>query len=126
MITCWVIIGCNNNTISKDNNAISKLDYEGTWNRQASYANGELVSTNPATLILSKDTFSSSGGGCSNSGSLKVDGLFFVMNVKSSSCPSSVNVGTTITSTYSVSGNQLAIINNEYGAIVKEVYIKKS
>jgi len=108
------LVGCS---------GVSKEDYEGTWKRQGIYADGNLVSSAPATMILTKNTFSSFNDQCSNSGDLKVDGLFFVTTVKQSNCPSIIKVGTTVTSTYVVSGSNLNIINNEYGANVKEVYV---
>lgn len=84
------LFGCGGTTVLKE-------DYEGTWKRQATYVGGNSVDSGPSTMILTKNTFKSFNDKCSNSGELKVDGLFFVMTVKESNCPSIVNVGTTVT-----------------------------
>ena len=113
LILSLFLMGCS---------GVAKEDYEGTWKRQGTYVGGKLVSSAPATMTLTKNTFSSFNDKCSNSGDLKVDGLFFVTTVKQSNCLSIVKVGTIVTSTYIVSEGKLNIINNEYGANVKEVY----
>jgi len=99
-------------------------DYEGTWMRQGTYVGGSQVSSASATMILTEDTFDSSTTDCANSGSINVQGSTMVMVVEESNCPSIINVGSTVTSTYSVSGTQLTFTNSEYGADVKEIYNK--
>ena len=117
LILTIFIIGCGGSSVSK-------VDYEGTWKRQGTYTNGALVNSVTATMKLTKISFDSYNSQCANSGDLNVQGTSFVMTVKKSNCPSIINVGSVVKSTYSVAGNKLTIINKEYGAEVKEIYNK--
>jgi len=97
-------------------------DYVGTWERAGTYTDGEQVSSASATLEFTETTFSSTSEACSNSGSILVQESTMMMTVEESDCPSIIGVGSTTTSTYEVRGAILTLINNEYGAEVKEVY----
>ena len=104
----------------------TSANYVGTWMRTGTYTNGELVGTEPATMELTKKSFHSYNKYCDNSGDLTVTGNSIVMYITKSDCPSLLSVGTTTTSTFSVSKNVLTVINNEWGAEVKETYSKIS
>lgn len=125
------IFGCGNapqtgETSDASDKAASQSnpDYVATWLRQGTYSNGALVSTEPATMILTKNSFDSKNKYCANSGSLAVNGNVCVMNVEKSDCPSMITVGSVVTYTYSVTGDEMTIINTEYGYEFKEIYKK--
>ncbi|MFC1723412.1 hypothetical protein ACFL0V_04705 [Nanoarchaeota archaeon] len=100
-------------------------DYIGTWMRTGTYTNGDLMHQEPATMILTKNTFDSSSKACGNSGSIDVDGAQVVMVVEKSDCPSIITVGSKVTYTYKVEGSKMEILNTEYGAAVMETYQRK-
>jgi len=100
-------------------------DYVGTWERQGTWTNGQKVSDAEATMILTKNSFDSRNDACANSGKLDVSGKNFVMTVEKSDCPSIINVGSVVRSTYSIEGGQLVTKNTEYGAEVMEKYNRK-
>jgi hypothetical protein len=75
-------------------------------------------------MILTKDSFDSKNKYCANSGSLEVKGNVCVMKVEKSDCPSIINVGSVVTYTYSVAGDEMTIFNTEYGYDFKEIYKK--
>lgn len=97
----------------------------GTWERQATYTAGDLVGENPATLVITETTFSSSSPQCSNSGSLELEPDSMVMTVEQSSCPSIITVGSSLGYAYTVEGDRLTISNTDYGAEVREVYARQ-
>lgn len=101
------------------------MAYEGTWIRTGTYTAGQLMHEEPATLVLTAATFSSSATACANSGSLKADDVTMVMTVEQSTCPSIVNVGSVVTYDYDVGMDTLTIVNNEFGAEVKETYMRE-
>ncbi|HII71739.1 TPA: hypothetical protein HA265_03215 [Candidatus Woesearchaeota archaeon] len=103
----------------------STAAFKGTWIRQATYANNELVGQDPATLELTANSYKSSTNACSTSGDLEVKKDSMVMIVKQTDCPGPIGPGTRVTYTYSLAGDQMTIINTEYGAEVKEEYKKK-
>ena len=47
-----------------------------------------------------------------------------VMTVEESSCPSIINVGSTVGYEYTLEGDRLTLINNDFGAEVREVYAR--
>ena len=101
---------------------VEEGSYVGTWMRQGTYTNGQLVSSEGATMELTSNTFNSYNSYCANSGSIHVQGSTIVMTVQQSDCPSIITVGSIVTSTFLVSGDQLTLTNTEYGAEVKEIY----
>lgn len=109
------------------------FSFMGTWLRVEKYANNTSLRVDEtATLVLTKNTFSSDSKGvpgaeCSNSGSLTVRGDIMTMAVKASTCPSIINVGSVVKHTYSVSpdNKRLTFINKEWGYTYKEVLQRK-
>ncbi len=100
--------------------------FVGTWIRQGTYTNGELMGNKPATLILTKNSFDSRSSACSNSGDLSFNGDYQTWTVKKSDCPSTINVGSVVRERVVVDGDTLTLINDEWGAEVKEVYKRSS
>lgn len=98
--------------------------YEGTWTRQETIVDGDSQHTEPATLILTKDSFETSMSICSNSGSMEVIGNQMIWTIEKSDCPGPVTIGSSRTMEYTISGNTLTIINRDYGMEVKEIYQK--
>jgi hypothetical protein len=106
-----------------------KHDYVGTWLRIEKYANNSpLPVKETAVLVLTKTTFSSDSKGvpgaeCKNSGDLAVSSNKMVMTIKASTCPSIINVGSVVTTTFSLSPDKklLTMINTEWGYTYKEV-----
>lgn len=94
-------------------------DYVGTWMRQATYANNELVSQSPAVLVMKKDSFTSTSAPYATAGTLKVSGNIIQMVMTQSNCPG-VSVPYTVNYTYTLSekGNVMTIVTGP----VKEVY----
>jgi len=119
LLVLVLLTGCSEVTLDQGTN-----DYEGTWSRQGTYTNGALVSTEGATMVLTSTSFDSFNDICSNSGSITARGGVMVMTVTESDCPSIITVGSVVTSSYSVSGNELTLINIEYGAEVMEKYLR--
>ena len=97
--------------------------YIGTWLRQATYTNGQLVGRNPATLVLNKSSFDSTAGGYFVKGDIKASGSTIKMITRSTNCPGHSR-GTVTTHAYALSdnGKTLTLVNTQYGAEVKEVY----
>lgn len=122
------LVGCSGETITGgavvDLSESVEYDYEGTWVRQATYTDGEVVSTESASLLLTADSFSSSSAYCRNSGSLDVVDATILMVVESTNCPGVIAVGSSVSSVYDVDGIRLTLINTQYGAEVKEIYLK--
>jgi hypothetical protein len=99
-------------------------EYEGTWSRQAIYSDGLLLDSEGATLVLNSGGFTSFNDICSNSGSVETREGVMVLTVTESDCPSIIGVGSVVTSYYSVNGDVLTLVNNEYGAEVIEDYLR--
>ena len=94
-------------------------DYVGTWHRQAIYTNNVLVGEDPAVLVMTKDSFTSTNAPYTTAGTLKADGNTIQMIMTRSNCPG-VSVPYTVTYTYALSenGNVMTIITGP----VKEIY----
>jgi len=99
----------------------------GTWNRTATYVNGEIMNTTPAYTVITEKTYYSIAPACYNT--LTIDSFHdnsFTMTMVSHNCQT-IGVmapGTVIQQTFTLSnrGNTLVIINTEYGAEVKTVF----
>jgi hypothetical protein len=74
----------------------------GTWLRQGTYINGALEHTTPATLVLKKDSFFSTGT-CTTSGSLTSEGATMTMKMTQSSCPGGLMLPYTVTFAFNIS-----------------------
>jgi hypothetical protein len=117
-----LLVGCSSeDTLTLDQGTD---EYEGTWSRQGTYTDGTLVSSEGATLVLTSSSFDSSNDYCGNSGTIDAREGIMVMTVTESDCPSIISVGSVVTSSYSVNGNELTLTNTEYGATVMEKYQK--
>ena len=77
-----------------------KSDYEGTWSRTGTYVNGTIVSTAPATLVLNKNSYTSTNE-CEVTGTLYVEGDQMTMTVETNSCPGE-DLISEITQTYTL------------------------
>ncbi|MFC1656198.1 hypothetical protein ACFL3C_04985 [Patescibacteria group bacterium] len=77
-------------------------DYEGVWLRTATYADGNLVSSTPATLTLNRTSYTSTGT-CVNTGEVISGGAGGIrLTIASSSCPSLIKSGPGYDATYSM------------------------
>ncbi len=129
-ILATALMGCGPVSESNDSGVASTskskgADYEGVWKRTGTYTDGHLVGTEAAVMTLTKESFDSESQACGNSGSLEVKGNQMVMIVEESNCPSIINVGSRVSYSYSVEGDKLTVVNTEYGAEVKETYVRK-
>lgn len=110
-------------TVAED--AVAASEAIGTWIRQATYTNGELVGETPAMLVITDTTFSAESEACANSGALDLEADTMVMTVQQSSCPSIVNVGSVVTYGFTIEGDRMTVVNTEFGAEVSEVYLRR-
>lgn len=94
----------------------------GTWFRQGTYINGALAHTTPATMVLNKDSFYSTGT-CSTSGSLTYKDGTMTMKMTQSSCPGGLKLPYTVTFNYHISdkGKRMTL----KVANVMEKYLRK-
>lgn len=94
----------------------------GTWVRQATYVNGELVGGDPAVMTLKKGSFTSTSGPYATAGTLAATGDTMTMVMTESNCPG-VTPPYTVNYTYSLSdgGKTMAIVTGP----VKEIYRRK-
>ena len=81
----------------------SNESFIGTWLRQGTYINGALEHTTPATMVLGKDSFYSTGT-CSASGSLTHQSTSITMKMTQSDCPGGLALPFTVTFTFKISG----------------------
>jgi len=105
--------------------AAGPASYVGTWVRQATYTDGQLMHTTPARLELSADTYISSAS-CVASGTVAVQDNAITMTLDSTDCPTGV-IPDVYHSTFEISedGNSMTLINTEFGAEVREDYIRQ-
>ncbi len=61
-------------------------DYYGTWEKVATYANGDLFDESEAMLTLEDGAFTSVSGDCTNSGTLFVEGALMTMTITEHNC----------------------------------------
>jgi len=97
--------------------------YIGTWQREATYTDGQLMHNEPATMKLDSLSFESFTETYSVSGNIEVNGNSMKMVAKVTNIPG-YSVGTSTNHTYAISadGNTMTLTNTEYGAEVKEIY----
>lgn len=81
-------------------------EWLGTWIRQATYTGGELVTTEPATLTLNPETYSSSTAACATSGLLIPDGEAITLTMTESNCPGNISLPFSVTYTYTIEENE--------------------
>ncbi|MBN2096318.1 lipoprotein [Candidatus Peregrinibacteria bacterium] len=81
-------------------------EWLGTWTRTAVYTDGELVTTEPATLTLNKDTYSSSTAACTTSGSLEAGDGTITLIMTQDGCPDNLSLPFTVTYTYTIEENE--------------------
>ena len=79
--------------------------YEGTWSRQALYVDGVLHPSDPATLTLGKETYSSASPTCATSGTISESDGTITMNMLESNCPGGIET-LTVTYTYTIEINE--------------------
>ena len=98
--------------------------YIGIWNRQGTYAGGQLVSSEPATIQFLPDQFFSTGT-CSVTGSVEVQGDVITLTTQSTDCFNH-KVGTKTVSAmkFSEDAEKMELINTQYGGPVVEVFIR--
>ncbi len=89
-------------TVYSDTEDPSLEPFIGTWLRQGTYINGALEHTTPATMVLNRDSFYSTGT-CSTSGSLTFKDENMTMKMTQSSCPGGLILPFTVTFTYQIS-----------------------
>jgi hypothetical protein len=100
----------------------------GTWNRVATYVNGELMHTVPAYTVFTQATYYSVTATCYNTLSLDSVGAdTFTMTMKSHNCPGPpgyMGPGTVVMQSYELrdEGQTLIVINTQYGGAVKTVF----
>jgi len=78
----------------------------GTWTRTAVYTDGELVTTEPATLTLNKTTYSSSTAACTTSGSLEAGDGTITLIMTQDGCPDNLPLPFTVTYSYTIEENE--------------------
>jgi len=101
-------------------------DFTGTWIRQKIFTQGARVPSQPATLVLTTDSFTSSTERCNVSGTLRVTGDNMIMKTRKTTCPN--HMPQTVTKfTYEVSdgGQKMTLRIVQAGIEVKEVYRRK-
>lgn len=110
-------------TAYSDKQDTSRDSFIGTWLRQGTYINGALAHTTPATMVLNKDSFYSTGT-CSTSGSLSYKGGTMTMIMTQSSCPGGLVLPYTVTFTCQISdkGERMTL----QVANVMEKYLRKA
>ncbi len=110
-------------TVYSDKEETTKGSFIGTWLRQGTYINGALEHTTPATMVLGKDSFHSTGT-CSTSGSLTYKDETMTMKMTQSSCPGGLTLPFTVTFTYQISdeGKRMTL----QAGIVMEKYLRKA
>lgn len=102
-------------------------DYEGAWSRTGTYVNGTVVSTAPATLVLNKNSYTSTNE-CEVTGALSVVGDQMTMTVETNNCDTG-NPISEITQTYTVKindeGKEVMTFNTVYsGQNIMETYVR--
>jgi len=97
--------------------------FVGTWLRQGTYINGMLEHTTPATMVLKKESFFSTGT-CTTSGSLMSDGNKMTMKMTQSSCPGGLILPYTVNFNFNVSenGTKLTMLAGN----IMEIYQRKA
>ena len=118
--------GCANDKKMKvSTKAEVKSDWMGTWIRQATYVDGAVVSTTPATLVLKKASYTSTSKDCANSGDLRVTPAdkTMTMNMTKNSCPG-LQVPFLISNLYTITDNGKTMTIEV--ANMKEIYKKSN
>ena len=102
-------------------------DYEGTWSRTGTYVNGAIVSTEPATLVINKNSYTSTNE-CEVTGALSVVEDQMTMTVETNTCPGP-DIISEITQTYTVKideeGKEVMTFEAVYaGQNIMETYVR--
>ncbi|MEW6264300.1 MAG: hypothetical protein AB1641_14615 [Thermodesulfobacteriota bacterium] len=100
----------------------------GTWMRIETYTGNELVHTEPAATVITDDTYYSVAASCYNSLTIKkVEGTTVTMVMIGHNCPTPPGFmppGFQVTADWRLSddGQQLIIVDTNYGVAVKTVF----
>lgn len=121
--------GCADTTTSSvtaPEEAAEQASYVGTWIRQATYVDGALVQTEPATLELRPYAYTSSTDVCVVDGTIATEGDTITMTLDSTDCPVGA-IPDVYHSTYALSddGGVMTLTNTEFGAEVREDYTRE-
>ncbi len=105
--------------------AVETPAHVGTWSRLDTYVDGVAQGSVPATLVFSTDSYVSSTS-CTVSGDLMVEDENVTMTLVTNDCPSG-SIPDVYHSTFSVSedGERLTLVNTEFGAEVREEYVRQ-
>ncbi|MEW5724268.1 MAG: hypothetical protein AB1896_14250 [Thermodesulfobacteriota bacterium] len=102
----------------------------GTYNRTATYVNGQLEHTTPAYTVITEKDYYSVNDLCYNALTINSVGTDnFTMTMIGHNCPTPPGVmgpGTVVVQTYELrdEGRTLIVVNTEYGAEVKTVFTR--
>lgn len=101
---------------------IQTLDYVGTWSRLGGTLDGVPQNLDAATIIMTKDKYTSSTSLCTISGDVSVVGNAMDISIKTSDCPGGVLPE--YSSTYEISddGQTLTTTNTQFGGTMVETY----
>lgn len=107
--------------VDEDEDVIGS-DYVGTWSRISSTLNGEPQDVIPSTIIMTKDTYTSSTSVCTISGDLFATDETMDIIINSSDCPGEIS--TDYVNAYAISedGEILTLTNTQFGGTMVEVY----
>jgi len=93
----------------------------GSWLRTATYADGVLVGTTPATLTINSDgSYKSSSPDCATSGTQVVTDNTIAVSMTQSNCPGNLALPYNVTYTFTIAEDGLSMIMTT--ANVKEDY----
>jgi hypothetical protein len=100
--------------------------YVGSWSRQALLVDGVPQDGVPAVLELGADAYVSTTS-CTVSGRVETDGDAVTLTIDANDCPTGAAIPNAYHSTYFVSedGQNLTLINTEFGAEVREEYVRQ-
>ena len=102
----------------------------GTWNRTATYVNGELANNSPAYTVITDNEFFSITNVCFNRLTItQVDGANVTLSMIGHNCPTPAGYmppGTIIVQTFQLSENaqKLTVVNTQYGATVTTIFAR--
>lgn len=95
----------------------------GTWTRTATYADGELLNTVPATLFINEDgSYQSSSADCATSSTQLVTDNSIAVSMTQSSCPGNIALPYNLTYTFEIAEDGQSMVMMT--ANVKEDYIR--
>lgn len=95
----------------------------GSWLRTATYADGALVGTTPATLTINADgSYKSSSADCATSGTQEVTDNSIAVSMTQSNCPGNLALPYNVTYTFTIAEDGQSM--NMMTANVKEDYVR--